>query len=123
MMWERDSLYRRALRNLVGRGVLHENMSVLVAAAGAPDRDALQSLRFSNVTMTNISREPPADLSPYHYETQDLEALQYDDLSFDWALVSASLHHCRSPHRALLELYRVARRGVLALESRDSLAI
>ena len=42
------------------------------------------------------------------------------DGSFDLTVVSAGLHHCRSPHRALLELYRVARVAALALESRDS---
>ena len=29
-------------------------------------------------------------------------------------------HHCHSPHRGLLEMYRVARRGVLAFEPRDT---
>ena len=46
--------------------------------------------------------------------------LTYDDESFDLAVISAGLHHCASPHRALLELYRVAGKGVLALEARDS---
>ena len=40
--------------------------------------------------------------------------------SFDAVLVNAGLHHCRSPHRALLEMYRVARRLVVVIEARDS---
>ena len=62
----------------------------------------------------------PLDVAPYAWERQDAEALGHDDGSFDWGVVSAGLHHCRSPHVALLELYRVARRGLLALEARDS---
>ena len=61
-------------------------------------------------------------MAPYAWERQDAEALGYEDGSFDWGVVSAGLHHCRSPHAALLELYRVARRGLLALEARDSRA-
>lgn len=33
------------------------------------------------------------------------------------------LHHCLSPHRGLLEMYRVARKGVVVIENRDSLLI
>jgi hypothetical protein len=31
------------------------------------------------------------------------------------------LHHCASPHRALLEMYRVARKAAAVFEARDSL--
>ena len=34
--------------------------------------------------------------------------------------LSHGLHHCHSPHRGLLELYRVARQGVLVFEPRDT---
>src|ERR1051326_3514810 len=95
-------------------------MRLLVAAGGAADRDVLRSLDFSDVTISNIADAPPADYEPYRHEVHDVEALDVDDSSFDWAIVRAGLHHCRSPHRGLLELYRVARRGILALESRDS---
>lgn len=95
-------------------------MQVLVAAGGSGDRDVFQALGFEDVTITNLADSPPADFAPYRWERKDAEALDYPDEAFDWGVVSAGLHHCRSPHRALLELYRVARRGVLCLESRDS---
>ena len=98
-------------------------MRVLVAGGGAADRDILRALGFSNVTMSNMADAGSETYAPYRFDLQDLEALTYENSAFDWAIVSAALHHCRSPHRALLELYRVARRGVLALESRDSAAI
>ena len=41
--------------------------------------------------------------------------------SFDAVIVDAGLHHCHSPHRALLEMYRVARKCAVAFEARDSL--
>lgn len=97
-------------------------MSVLVTCGGPPDRDALAEAGFTNVTITNVDRAgDDGALAPFAWERQDAEALTYADGSFDAGIVSAGLHHCRSPHRALLELYRVARRAVVALESRDSL--
>lgn len=56
-------------------------------------------------------------------DAPDAENLDLPDGSFDWTVVSAGLHHCRSPHRGLLEMLRVARRGALAIEARDSLLI
>ena len=96
-------------------------MSVLVVAGGPADRDAFRELGFEHVTISNVDEEVAAEeLAPYDWSFQDAEALTYPDGSFDLTVVSAGLHHCRSPHRALLELYRVARVAALALESRDS---
>lgn len=118
---ERSSFYRRVLQQLVADGFLRREMSVLVVAGGAADRDAFRELGFENVTISNVDDEVAAEeLAPYAWSYQDAENLAYADGSFDLTVVSAGLHHCRSPHRALLELYRVARVGALALESRDS---
>jgi SAM-dependent methyltransferase len=118
---ERTGFYRRVLGELVESGLVRPDMSVLVVAGGSADRDAFRSLGFERVTISNVDEELNAgELAPYEWARQDAEALSYDDGSFDLAVVSAGLHHCRSPHRALLELYRVARVAALALESRDS---
>ena len=107
-MTERSGFYGRTLRRLIDDGVADTGMSVLVVAGGDLDRQALRDAGFENVTVTNIT------------DGVDAEDLPYGDESYDLTIVSAGLHHCRSPHRALLELYRVARRAALALEARDS---
>ena len=118
---ERTGFYRRVLGELLDDGLLSRDMSVLVVAGGAADRDAFRSLGFERVTISNVDEEvAEAELAPYEWSYQDAENLSYEDTSFDLTVVSAGLHHCRSPHRALLELYRVARVAALALESRDS---
>ena len=118
---ERGSFYRRAVERLLDDGCLTREMSVLVTCGGDLDRDVLRSLGFEDVTITNLDERLGEDaFAPYAWSYADAEALPFADASFDWAVVSAGLHHCRSPHRAVLELYRVARRGVLGLESRDS---
>lgn len=117
----RSSFYRRVLASLLAEGVLEPGMSVLVSCGGSADRDALAGAGFTSVTITNVDRAgDDGALAPFAWEHQDAEDLTYEDGSFDAAIVSAGLHHCRSPHRALLELYRVARVAAIALESRDS---
>jgi SAM-dependent methyltransferase len=109
---ERERFYRRVVGELLEQGVLTRDLALVVVGGGELDRSVLASHGFENVTLTN--------LDPAQGEVEDAEALSYPDGSFDFGIVSAALHHCRSPHRALLELYRVSRVGVLALEARDS---
>jgi SAM-dependent methyltransferase len=111
-MTERLGFYERVLRELLDARNVERDWRVLVVAGGEVDRSALASAGFTDVTVTNLSEDGD--------ERQDAEALTFADDSFDLAIISAALHHCASPHRALLELYRVARRGLLALEARDS---
>ena len=109
---ERERFYRRVVGELLERGVLTRDLSLVVVGGGELDRSVLSGHGFETVTLTN--------LDPEQGEVEDAEALSYADGSFDFGIVSAALHHCRSPHQALLELYRVSRVGVLALEARDS---
>jgi ubiquinone/menaquinone biosynthesis C-methylase UbiE len=77
-------------------------------------------LGFKSVTISNIKPFSENDFLPFIWSYQDAEGLTFEDCAFDLVVVHAGLHHCRSPHRALLEMYRTARRVVLVLESRDS---
>lgn len=119
---ERSSFYRHVLEQLLEDGTFRRDMTVLVVAGGTADRDAFHSLGFEHVTISNVDESVAAEaLAPYEWSYQDAENLDFPDGSFDVTVVSAGLHHCRSPHRALLELYRVGRVAALALESRDSM--
>jgi SAM-dependent methyltransferase len=109
---EREGFYRRVVGELLERGDVRPDMAVVVVGGGELDRSVLASHGFTEVTLTN--------LDPAQGNVEDAEALSYEDGRFDFGVVSAALHHCRSPHRALVELYRVSRVGVLALEARDS---
>lgn len=121
---DRSGFYTRAVRGLLDEGVLGRDDRVLVTCGGRLDRDVLHAAGLANVTITNLDERITMDeYEPYAWQRADAEALPYDAGAFDWGLVAAGLHHCRSPHRALLELYRVSRRGVLGVESRDGLAM
>jgi SAM-dependent methyltransferase len=112
-MEERERFYRRVVGQLLEQGLLRRDLRVLVVAGSDLDRRVFGGHGFADLTVSNLD---PGDAEEY----QDAESLTYPDGSFDLAVISAALHHCRSPHRALLELYRVARLAVLGLESRDS---
>ena len=53
----------------------------------------------------------------------DAEQIGLQDGSFDLVFAHEVLHHCRSPHSALCEMLRVARRDVVLLEPNDSLSM
>jgi SAM-dependent methyltransferase len=60
-----------------------------------------------------------AEFAPFLWSFQDAERLTFAENEFDFCIVHSGLHHCYSPHRALLEMYRVARVGLLVFEPRD----
>jgi ubiquinone/menaquinone biosynthesis C-methylase UbiE len=97
-------------------------MRLLVACAGTLDQRVLSAAGFTSVTISNLdSRLSGNEFAPYAWSYQDVERLTFADNEFDFAVVHNGLHHCYSPHRGLLELYRVARKGVLVFEPRDTL--
>jgi SAM-dependent methyltransferase len=61
--------------------------------------------------------------APFAWSRQDATNLSFQDEAFDLAFVADGLHHTAAPHRAVLEMYRVARRGIIVVESRDNLLI
>jgi ubiquinone/menaquinone biosynthesis C-methylase UbiE len=119
-MTERTGFYRRTLARLLKDGSIARQMSVLVVAGGEADRAAFLDAGFAQVTISTVDESGDV-YQPYAWSRQDAEQLEFRDGSFDLVVVSAGLHHCASPHRALLEMLRVARVGILAIESRDSL--
>lgn len=119
---DRAGFYGDVLRRLLDEGALRRDMSVVVSCGGESDRDVLAGVGFENVTITNLdSSGDDQRYAPFAWQRQDAEQLDIADDAFDLGLVSAGLHHCHSPHRALLELYRVSRVATIGFEARDSL--
>ena len=116
--------YSGLLEKLLESGALSRDMSVLVICGTAKDRTVFLELGFNNVTVSNLdTRAPNNEFAPYTWSYQDAENLDFPDEHFDFIAVNAGLHHCQSPHRALLEMYRVARKAILVIEARESLLL
>jgi len=110
-----------AFRDLIADDVVSTSDSLVAVAAGPNEAALFQSLGIADATITNLdTSQGEAGAAPYPWSRQAAQSLTYDDDSFDWGLVVDGLHHCPSPHAGLLELYRVARKGVIAFEARDS---
>lgn len=105
--------YVGTLFTLIQRGDISISDKVLVVCGGPLDRKVMSRVGFPDFTITDLLGEAP----------QDVENLTYEDGSFDLVIVHAGLHHCFSPHRALVEMYRVARKAIIAFEARDSFAM
>jgi len=115
--------YVDTLTALLRRGIVDRSMRLLVVCGGEDDAKSLHRCGFDNVVISNIDRRFDATrCAPYAWAWQDAERLAYSDDEFDVCMVHSGLHHCQSPHRALGEMYRVARVAVLAFEPFDNLA-
>ena len=95
--------------------------SWLAVCAGSEERDIFLERGFRDVTISNLDvRLTGNEFAPYRWSSQNAQKLAFVDDSFDYVFVSDGLHHCASPHGALLEMYRVARKAIVVVESRDS---
>src|SRR5262245_49203576 len=115
-----QDFYHEVLEQLLRAGVMLTDMEVLVLCGGDTDRTVMRGCGFHNVVISNVS-QPQCESAPFFSCQQDAERLTYEDESFDFCVVHNGLHHCQSPHRALGEMYRVARKGILFFEPYDNL--
>lgn len=109
---------------MLERWIPDRDSTILVVAADATDKGVFQALGFRNVTISNLdSRINASEFEPFNWRSEDAEDLQLSDGSYDYVVVHAGLHHLRSPHRGLTEMYRVARKGAIIFEARDSMTM
>jgi SAM-dependent methyltransferase len=97
--------------------------SVLAVCAGESEMDLFSQLGFSRVCLSGLDPVLEKSSALFECKIADVRSLPFQDGEFEFVFVSDGLHHCDSPHRALVEMYRVARKGVIVMESRDSLAM
>lgn len=101
---------------------------VLVVGGSAEDGRLLHRVGFTRVTLSNLldprpSEQVDLDDAEMRAVRVDAEAMELADNSYDLVLAHEVLHHCRSPHKALLEMLRVSRRYVILLEPNNSIAM
>lgn len=114
----RSNFYSNTILNWIS----DKSASILVVGGGETDYNVLHKAGYTNVVISNLDARLRGDeFTPYSWSYQKAEKLMYEDSSFDFVVIHAALHHCQSPHQALLEMYRVAKIGAIAFESRDSL--
>jgi len=95
---------------------LKKNYHILVVGAGQIDVDIFK--KYKNVIFTNVSKKTELNKIKNKILMQNLP---YHDERFDYVVTHASIHHSSKPHLAVLEMLRVAKIGVIFIESRDCL--
>jgi hypothetical protein len=91
----------------------------LAICAGESERGLFTKLGLTDLTISNLELNN-FDPVPFSWAAQNAHQLGYPAGAFDYVFVADGLHHCSSPHRALLEMYRVSRTAAIVVESRDS---
>ena len=104
------------------------NEKLLVIGGTWQDVDLLVRAGFKDITLSNFQSHLKEDAcsnlsAKVNLLALDAEHIDLPDGSFDCAFAHEVLHHCRSPHRALCEMLRVARKHVVLLEPNDSLSM
>ena len=118
------NFYVKCLRMLTMKRVLSGADSVLVVAGGMTDRDCLLEAGFSDVLISNLDHQgESAEYAPFRWMCLDAEKIALKDASFDWVIVHAGLHHLSVPAAGVCEMFRVARKGIVCFEARDSWAM
>ena len=118
------AFYLDTIRRLVADGLLDPHLPTLVVAGGATDRDVMLAAGFTDVTISNVDERMTGDeFAPFKWLYVDAEQIEVEPGRFPQIVEHMGLHHCGSPHRGMLEMYRCAGKSVLVFENRDSLAM
>lgn len=117
-MKKQETLYSE----IVNEFIPNNNDSILVCGAGKSDSIVFEKLPFTNVTMCGKDLRPGLQ-GKFKMKHENAEKLSFKNNSFDYCVMHASIHHTRLPNNVICELYRVSRKGFLAIESRESLLI
>lgn len=108
---ERPEFYNICLK----KHIKDKNSKIIVFGAGTTDVKIFNQLDFKNVAFSNLNPSTNDFIKINVHDTK------LKDSSYDYCVAHASIHHSSQPHRAIIEMYRVARKGVLIIESNDSL--
>ncbi|OQW96716.1 MAG: hypothetical protein BWK74_07885 [Desulfobacteraceae bacterium A6] len=113
-------------RLLAGLDVTLNRKNVLIASCGTGiDVHYLRKHYDADLTVSDLSEKSVQMALKLNKNlragyVEDSEQLSFADESFDYVFIAASLHHLPRPLVGLYELIRVARYGVIVIESNDN---
>ena len=114
----------KVLGTLLEEGLMSLDDRILTVCAGPAECALFEELGFSRVLHSGFyfgsSRTGNTGTRAV---AADILSLPFVGSSFDYTFVSDGLHHCSSPHSALGQMYLAAKKGVIVIESRDSLLV
>jgi hypothetical protein len=108
----RKNFYFKIIKKYLGDKT---DNTILVLGAEQLDKEILE--KYQNTFFTNINTQKDKEIK----KNIAMQDLPYGDNSYDYVITHASIHHCSKPHNSILEMLRVAKFGVIFIESHDCL--
>lgn len=109
----RIEFYKRNLENYIE----NKSAAILVLGADTLDQNLFYELGYKNVVFSNYNNSKNKE----GYKNLLMQKIDLNDGSFDYCVAHACVHHSSQPHNSVLEMYRVAKKGVLVIEANDCL--
>ena len=108
---------------------INKSSKFLLISGSEHEIKILKNLGFSDFSVTYHEESDGEILKKYGFELNvnlfksDIRNLQFENKSYEYVVTNATIHHVDQPHKAITEMYRVANKGVLIIESNDSLTM
>ena len=108
---------------------INKKSNFLLISASIHEIKILKDLGYLDFSITYHDEDEKNQFLDYGFKENinlfksDLRDLPFQDKSFEYVITNATIHHVDLPHKAITELYRVAIKGVLIIESNDSLTM
>jgi len=102
---------------------LNKDKSILVLGASSYEAYLFHKSQFKKITLSNINLAQLKGAEKYNFKKIKIDfrnLYKIKNNSYDYVVVHTSIHHTSKPHNILLEMYRIAKLGVLIVESNDS---
>ena len=98
---------------------LKHGSSILVFGGGQMEKEIFNNNEY-NITFLNIDN---TDLQGVKHNIiiASMHDNKIESNSFDYVLANATIHHSSKPHNSVIEMYRIAKKGILIIEGNDSL--
>ena len=97
---------------------LDKDSKILIVGAGIDDFELFEKNNYLNFTCSNLGGK---QINGKSFKQIDINKIEELDESYDYVVAHACIHHCSKPHNGILEMYRVSKKGILVIESKDSL--
>ena len=105
---------------------INNEAKILVISASLNEIKILKEMGYNNINITYHNDDDIEILKQQGFKVYknlfkaDVRNLDFENKSFDYVITNATLHHVDLPHKAVTEMYRIAKKGVLIIESNDS---
>ena len=96
---------------------LEKDAKILIVGAGIDDFELFKKNNFINFTCSNLGGKK---INGRSFKQLDINKIEELNESYDYVVAHACIHHCSRPHNGILEMYRVSKKGILVIESKDS---